>query len=83
VLTFVYECTRERAAGDIVICVPVLRREAREQKKTFAAHCTHLVVHGILHLQGFDHEAAGEARIMEGLETEIVTSFGYDKPYLH
>ena len=83
VLTFVYELSKAHAAGDIVICVPVLRREAREQGKSFAAHCTHLLVHGVLHLQGYDHETDRQARAMERLETEIVTSFGYDKPYLH
>jgi probable rRNA maturation factor len=81
VLTFVYETSARHAAGDLVICVPVLRREAREQGKPFEAHCTHLLVHGILHLQGYDHETDREARAMEGLETEIVTSFGYDRPY--
>jgi len=83
VLTFVYELARGHAIGDIVVCVPVLRREAREQGKSFAAHCTHLLVHGVLHLQGYDHESDRQARVMERLETEIVTSFGYDKPYLH
>ena len=82
VLTFVYESTPRHARGDIALCVPVLRREAREQRKSLLAHCTHLLVHGVLHLQGYDHDTEQEARTMERLETEIVTSFGYDNPYL-
>ena len=65
VLTFVYDDEDPRA-GDIVLCVPVLRQEAAAQGKTFAAHCAHLVVHGTLHMQGYDHERAADAKAMEG-----------------
>ena len=68
-------------AGDIVLCVPVLRREAREQRKPMRAHCAHLVVHGALHLCGYDHETAKDAKVMEALETGVLESLGYDDPY--
>ena len=80
VLTFVYPET-DPPSGDIALCIPVVEREAREQRKTLQAHCAHLVVHGMLHMQGFDHENAADARAMEGLETEIVTGLGYADPY--
>jgi probable rRNA maturation factor len=59
----------------------VIVREAREQGKAPRAHWAHLVVHGLLHLQGWDHERAREARAMEALETDIVTRLGYPDPY--
>jgi probable rRNA maturation factor len=55
--------------------------EARAQGKAAAAHWAHMVVHGVLHLHGFDHENAREARVMEGLEVEILRGFGYQDPY--
>ena len=80
VLTFIF---REQAPyeGDLAICAPVVSREAREQKKSVMAHYAHLTVHGVLHLQGYDHEKDADAAAMEGLETEIVTGFGYPDPY--
>jgi probable rRNA maturation factor len=80
VLTFVYDDEHPRA-GDIVLCVPVVRREAAAQRKTFAAHCAHLVIHGTLHMQGYDHERAADARMMEGRETTILAGFGVADPY--
>ena len=80
VLTFVYPDT-DPLSGDIALCVPVVEREAREQNKRSEAHYAHLVVHGMLHLQGYDHEKAADARVMETLETEIVTGLGYADPY--
>ena len=80
VLTFVYDDV-EPLAGDLVLCVPVVRREAREQGKSFRAHCAHLVIHGMLHLQGFDHERAAEARRMEARETRVLAGLGYPDPY--
>ena len=80
VLTFVYDDERPRA-GDIVLCVPVLRQEAAGQRKTFAAHCAHLVVHGTLHMQGYDHERPADAKAMEGRETTILAGFGIADPY--
>jgi probable rRNA maturation factor len=67
--------------GDIVLCAPVVVREANEQHKLTEAHYAHLVVHGILHLHGYDHETEPEAELMEMLETEIVTKLGYPDPY--
>lgn len=83
VLTFVYDDAGSsgRVAGDLVLCVPVLRREAREQQKTLRAHCVHLVVHGTLHLQGHDHENDKDARVMEALETDLLAALGYRDPY--
>jgi probable rRNA maturation factor len=67
--------------GDIVLCAPVLAREAREQKKPLAAHYAHLTVHGTLHLLGWNHEDAREAECMERLEREILAELGIDDPY--
>jgi len=69
------------ALGDLVICAPVVALEARAQRKTLAGHWAHMVVHGVLHLHGYDHETARQARVMEGLEVEILRSFGYHDPY--
>lgn len=80
VLTFPYADTRP-VSGDIALCVPVARREARAQGKMLRAHLAHLTVHGMLHLQGYDHEVAAEAELMEGLETEIIAKLGYADPY--
>lgn len=85
VLTFTYGDDAEVEGlplyGDIVLCVPVVVREAQEQGKAVAAHFAHLMVHGMLHLQGFDHESEAEAEIMEALETEILAGLGIDDPY--
>jgi probable rRNA maturation factor len=80
VLTFAYDGTGA-LSGDIALCVPVIEREARAQHKNPQAHYAHLVVHGMLHLQGYDHEKAADARVMEALEAEIVTGLGYADPY--
>jgi probable rRNA maturation factor len=79
VLSFVY--ASEPMSGDLVLCAPVVAREAQEQSKTLTAHYAHLVVHGVLHLQGFDHETEKQARIMEAREREIVMRLGYTDPY--
>jgi len=68
-------------AGDLVLCVPVVVREAAAQGKTLEAHFAHLVVHGMLHLQGYDHENETEASEMEALETSILRELGYANPY--
>jgi probable rRNA maturation factor len=85
VLTFVYGDEAEVEGmplyGDIVLCVPVIVREAQEQGKAVAAHFAHLMVHGMLHLQGFDHETTADAEIMEALETEILAGLGISDPY--
>ena len=67
--------------GDIVLCAPVVAREAREQKKSLAEHYAHLTVHGVLHLLGWDHEDAREADCMEQLEREILAGLGIGDPY--
>lgn len=89
VLTFVYDEFAIPVAagqaphrrGDMVLCVPVVVREAAEQGKGPDAHFAHLIVHGMLHLQGFDHEHADQAAEMEALETEILARLGYGDPY--
>lgn len=67
--------------GDLIVCAPVVEREAQEQGKTLDAHWAHMLVHGSLHLLGFDHIDDGEADEMEALETEIITGLGYPAPY--
>ncbi len=81
VLTFVYD-DAQPLAGDIVLCVPVVQQEAQQQQhKDLTAHFAHLTVHGILHLQGYDHLEDAEAIEMERLETAILTRLGYGDPY--
>lgn len=70
-----------RLMGDIILCAPVVLREAEEQGKTSEAHFAHLTVHGVLHLHGYDHETEAEAELMEMLETDIVMKLGYPDPY--
>ena len=79
VLTFVYET--KPLAGDVVICAPVVAREARAQGKDVGAHHAHLLVHGLLHLQGYDHERDDHARRMEGRERRILRALGFEDPY--
>jgi probable rRNA maturation factor len=67
--------------GDLVVCAPVVEREAQEQGKTLQAHWAHMLIHGTLHLLGFDHINDDEAEAMETLETQIVTGLGYPAPY--
>ncbi|MBS1213154.1 MAG: metal-dependent hydrolase [Proteobacteria bacterium] len=67
--------------GDLVICAPVVEREAREQEKALAAHWAHMVVHGVLHLQGYDHVEENEALIMEAEEIAILRRLGFTNPY--
>lgn len=67
--------------GDLVLCAPVVSLEAQAQGKTEEAHWAHLVIHGTLHLLGFDHQKAREARVMEALERDILFKLGYPDPY--
>jgi probable rRNA maturation factor len=67
--------------GDIVICAAVVEQEAADQQKPLEAHWAHMVVHGTLHLLGFDHEIESDAVIMESHETTILTALGYNDPY--
>lgn len=82
VLTFAYaESEDDPVSGDIILCCPVVEREASEQKKPLEAHYAHLIVHGVLHAQGYDHEDDEEAAEMEGIETDILAALGYPDPY--
>ena len=80
VLTFVYDGGAS-LEGDIVLCAPVVRQEARAQRKTLAAHYAHLVIHGMLHLQGYDHERDVDAARMEAREVALLRVLGYGDPY--
>ena len=81
VLSFVYE-TEPLTVGDLVICASVVAEEAVAQRKSVEAHHAHLVVHGVLHLQGYEHEtSAADAEIMEEKEREILAGLGYPDPY--
>ncbi len=77
VLSFAYG----RGRGDIVLCHPVIAREAREQGKALAAHYAHMVVHGALHLRGHDHLTHAQARRMEGVEVRLLRRLGFANPY--
>ena len=80
VLSFPYE-TEPLVMGDLVICPSVVAREAAEQNKPLAAHYAHLTVHGMLHLQGWDHDNDDDAEAMENEEKEILAAMGYPDPY--
>ena len=85
VLSFPFECPDEvelPLLGDLVICRQVVEREAQEQDKPVMAHWAHMVVHGSLHLLGYDHIEDDEAEEMESLETQIMTELGFADPYL-
>ena len=86
VLTFAYNEGEELAEdaptqADIILCTDVLEKEAAEQNKTVEEHTAHLVVHGVLHAQGYDHEDDAEATEMEALETELLATLGFADPY--
>ncbi|MBB5322096.1 rRNA maturation RNase YbeY [Marinobacter oulmenensis] len=68
-------------AGDLVICAPVVEQEARDQHKDPEAHWAHMVVHGMLHLQGYDHIEDKDAEVMEALEIRLLAQLGFDNPY--
>jgi len=80
VLTFVYDDGLS-LSGDIVLCAPVVAKEARAQRKTLRAHYAHLVIHGMLHLQGYDHERDDDAARMEAREIALLRGLGFDDPY--
>lgn len=85
VLSFPFECPDEvelGLLGDLVICRQVVEREATEQGKPLMAHWAHMVVHGSLHLLGYDHMNDAEAEEMESLESKIMQSLGFEDPYL-
>ena len=83
VLTFVYDETPDAARyGDVVICAPVVEKEATEQHKDLAAHYAHLTLHAMLHLQGYDHENDEDAARMEALETQLMLKLRFPDPYI-
>ncbi|ASP37205.1 rRNA maturation RNase YbeY [Bacterioplanes sanyensis] len=85
VLSFPFEAPPEvpiPLLGDLIICVAVVEQEADQQGKTPSAHWAHMIVHGCLHLLGYDHIKDDEAEIMEGLERQILASLGFPDPYL-
>jgi len=79
VLTFVLD--DEPLYGDVIICAPVVAREAREQHKELLAHYAHMTIHALLHLQGYDHENDDDAAEMEALETKLMLKLRYPDPY--
>lgn len=82
VLTFEYGVDPFGAAtGDVVLCLPVLRQEARDQGKPLLNHAAHLTIHGVLHALGYDHTEAQQAEVMESLETRILRKMRIDDPY--
>jgi probable rRNA maturation factor len=84
VLSFPFEVPEgipNRLLGDLVICAAVVEREAREQGKTLEAHWAHMVVHGVLHLQGYDHISDSDAAVMEAEEIAILKNLGFPNPY--
>jgi len=81
VLSFPGSFTEPNYIGDIAMAYGVIRRESHAQEKAFAVHAAHLAAHGVLHLLGYDHEDASEARLMEGLETALLAKLGIADPY--
>jgi probable rRNA maturation factor len=81
VLAFPYGSSRGMLRGDVVLCAPVIAREARAQGKTVDAHFAHLTVHGLLHLRGHTHARHREAKRMETLEKKLLAKLGYPDPY--
>jgi len=80
VLTFDY-AQEPVVSADLVLCAPVVAREAKEQKLDLQAHYAHLLVHGALHAQGYDHEEEADAEVMEARETEVLAALGFPDPY--
>jgi probable rRNA maturation factor len=80
VLTFEYQ-RRPLVVGDLVLCAPVVAREARQRRKTLRAHYAHLLVHATLHAQGWDHRRAADARAMEGRESALLLALGFADPH--
>jgi probable rRNA maturation factor len=81
VLTFPYELSKQSLVADIIFCLPVIQKEAKEQNKTLKAHLAHLIVHGCLHAQGYDHEFDKDAKKMESLEIQLLKTLGFANPY--
>jgi probable rRNA maturation factor len=81
VLTFDYEHA-PMVVADLILCAPVIEAEAREQGKAVEAHYAHLLVHGALHAQGYEHDVDDQAAVMEARESQLLLALGFDDPYL-
>ena len=81
VLTFSYPTQGKSIEADIVLCLPILRAEAKEQQKSLVAHLAHLLIHGCLHAKGYDHLKPKDAKQMEALEINLLQSLGFPNPY--
>ena len=81
VLTFPYERSKNSLTADIIFCLPIIQKEARDQEKTLKAHLAHLIIHGCLHAQGYDHENNRDAKKMEDLEIKLLKTHGFTNPY--
>jgi probable rRNA maturation factor len=75
------EADGRRLLGDLLVCAPVIASEAREQRKSRAAHWAHMIVHGTLHLKGYDHERSADAHRMERRERHVLGELGFADPY--
>ncbi|OWS69755.1 rRNA maturation RNase YbeY [Polynucleobacter campilacus] len=82
VLTFPYELSKNSLSADIIFCLPVIQKEVKEQNKSLKDHLAHLIVHGCLHAQAYDHEIKKDAEKMEVLEIKILHQLGFTNPYL-
>jgi probable rRNA maturation factor len=82
VLTFPYALSKNSLSADIIFCLPVIQKEVKEQNKSLKAHLAHLIVHGCLHAQAYDHEIKKDAEKMETLEVKILRQLGFTNPYL-
>ena len=78
----VKELSKSNVVADVIFCLPIVRKEAKEQGKTLVAHLAHLIVHGCLHAQGYDHEVDKDAKKMEALEVKLLKKMGFPNPYL-
>jgi probable rRNA maturation factor len=83
VLTFPYEQSKNSLTADIIFCLPIIQKEAKNQVKTLKAHLAHLIIHGCLHAQGYDHENDRDAKKMEALEIKLLKALGFANPYLN
>ncbi len=81
VLSFSYDSPTDQFTGDLAICAPLVERQAREQAKLVIAHWAHLIIHGTLHLLGYDHIDEADAHIMESTETKIMLALQFENPY--
>ena len=81
VLTFPYELSKNALVADIIFCLPILQKEAKQQGKPMKAHLAHLIVHGCLHAQGYEHTVNRDAKKMELLEIQILQKLGFANPY--